>query len=109
MRQVKYQKVSPDRAEEYLRKEAFEAIASYPGNRDFQSIFVQTRNEHELVQPLAAEAVEKILDRAHEDLKAGSSAQIEAAKSLGLQLVVPPALHTAMQLVEKFGAEEAVF
>src|SRR6266404_4915333 len=101
MRQVKYKKVTPDRAAEFLRKEAFEAIASYPGNRDFQSIFVQTRNEHELVQPLSAEAAEAILNQAHEDLQAGSPAQIEAAKSLGLQLVVPPAVYTAFQLVEK--------
>ena len=107
MRQVKYKKVTPDRAAEYLRKEAFEAITLYPGEREFQSVFVQTRNTTELVQPLAAEAAEKILDQAHEDLKAGSPAQIEAAKSLGLQLVVPPSVYTAFQLVEKLGAEEA--
>jgi hypothetical protein len=106
MRQVKYKKVTPDRAAEYLRKEAFEAITLYPGEREFQSVFVQTRNEHELVQPFSAEAAEATLNQAHEDLKAGSPAQIEAAKSLGLQLVVPPAVYTAFQMIEKLGAEE---
>jgi len=105
MRQVKYKKVTPDSAAEYLRKEAFEAISLYPGDRELQSIFVQARNEHELVQPFEAAEVQQILDQAHEDLKAGSPAQMEAAKSLGLQLVIPQALHDAMRIVEQAGPE----
>ena len=83
MRTVKtiYKKVPPKRAAEFLRKEAFEAIALYSRDREFQSVHVQTRNEHELVQPLEAAEVERILDQAHQDLKAGSPAQVEAAKA----------------------------
>ena len=60
------------------------------------------------MQPLEAAEVERILDQAHQDLKAGSPAQVEAAKSFPpFQLRVPPAVYAAFQLVEKLGAEKA--
>jgi hypothetical protein len=99
----KYVKVSPDHAEEYLRKEAFEAIANHPKDRDFQLVCVQTRNRMELEQPLGESRVEQILDQVLQDLKPGSAAQTEAASSL--RLTVPQALIDAAQIVERAGSD----
>lgn len=99
----KYAKVSPDHAEEYLRKEAFEAIANHPKDRDFQLVCVHTRNRTELEQPIEESRVVKILDQVLLDLKPGSVAQTDAAATL--RLTVPQALIDAAHIVERAGSD----
>src|SRR5258708_25645770 len=62
----------------------------------------------DLRHPLSEAEVEKILEDARDNPELSSVGQLTSdAKSLGINLEVTPALHTAMQLVEKLGAEEA--
>ena len=106
VRVVKELKVSPERAVGALRRWAYEAIDLYQDDRDMESCFVQTHNTSDLLQPLSETEVEKILEDARDNPESSSVGQLTSdAKSLGIHLEVPQALHQAMRIVEQAGPE----
>ncbi len=106
VRVIKELKVSPERAVVALRRWAYEAINDYPENQDLQSCFVQTHNTMDLRQPLSETEVEKILEDARDNPELSSVGKLTSdAKSLGIHLEVPQALHQAMRIVEQAGPD----
>src|SRR5258708_15937229 len=106
VRVVKELKVSPERAVTALKRWAYEAIDLYEDDRDIQSCFVQSHNTHDLLKPLSEAEVERILEDARGNPELSSVGQLTSdAKSLGIHLEVPQALHQAMRIVEQAGPE----